>query len=88
MALTASATMAEVEEVIETETARQAAGDRPVATATVDLVASIDYDRLAAALVVATERAEAKRQAEAAELEALLAEARTMGPDTTGTEGN
>lgn len=88
MALTASATMAEVEEVIETETARQAAGDRPVATATVDLVASIDYDRLAAALVVATERAEAKRQAEAAELESLLNEARTMGPDTTGTEGN
>lgn len=88
MALTASATMAEVEAVIETETARQEAEERPLLDATADLAASIDYDRLAAALVVATERAEAQRKAEAAELEALLAEGRTMGLDTTGTEGN
>uniref|UniRef100_A0AAU7GWQ5 Portal protein n=1 Tax=Streptomyces phage Geonosis TaxID=3158856 RepID=A0AAU7GWQ5_9CAUD len=88
MALTASATMAEVEQVIQTETARQEAEDRPVATATADLAASIDYDQLAAALVVATERAEAKKLADAAELEALLAEGRTMVADDTGTEGN
>ncbi|ALY07261.1 capsid maturation protease and MuF-like fusion protein [Streptomyces phage Maih] len=92
MALTASATMAEVEQVIETETARQEAEDRPVATATVEVTASlaeaIDYDALADALVAATERAELKREAERAELEALLAEGRTMAADDTGTEGN
>ena len=87
MALTASATMAEVEAVIETETARQAA-DQPLMDATADLVASIDYDRLAAAMVSASERAELKRLADAAELEALLSEGRTMGNDNTGTEGN
>jgi len=88
MALTASATMAEVEAVIQTETARQAAEELPLLDVTADLAASIDYDRLAEALVAATEKAEARKRDEAAELEALLAEARTMGPDTTGTEGN
>lgn len=88
MALTAAATMAEVEEVIETETARQAAEEQPLMDATADLAASIDYDRLADALVAAGERAEAKRAADAAELESLLAEGRTMGTEDTGTEGN
>lgn len=88
MALTASATMAEVEQVVQAETARQEAEDRPVATATVDLSAALDYDRLADAIVAATQRAEDRAAAEAAELEALLAEGRTMGADDTGTEGN
>ncbi|ATN93750.1 capsid maturation protease and MuF-like fusion protein [Streptomyces phage Abt2graduatex2] len=88
MALTAAATMAEVEDVVAAETARQEAEDKPVATATVDLSAALDYDRLADAIVAATQRAEDKAAAEAAELEALLAEGRTMGADDTGTEGN
>jgi len=83
LALTAAATMAEADAVVEAEEARQ--------TTTVDVTASLadalDYERLADALVAATARAEARRAAEAAELEELLAEARTMGTDNTGTEG-
>lgn len=91
MALTASATMAEVEEVVETETARQASEARPVATATVDLVPVLGdglADLVADAVEDALDRREQRKRDEAAELEALLAEARTMGLDTAGTEGN
>ena len=40
-----------------------------------DIVASIDYDRLADALVAAGKRAEQQKASEEAELTALLAEA-------------
>lgn len=83
LALTAAATMAEVEAAVEAEEAQQAAE----AVTTVNLSAAIDYDRLADALVAATARAEQRKAAEAAELAALLAEADTLVGDT-GTEGD
>lgn len=100
LALTAAATMAEVDRVVAEETAVQAAvgayetgtsGDRQmldqlVADAQADGFypqPAIDYDRLADSMVAALGRAEERRKAEAAELEALLAEARKMGFDTT-----
>lgn len=81
LALTAAATMAEVEQVVETEKRRQAAAE----VTAIDQ--SIDYDRLADSLVAAMARAEDRRAAEAAELAELLAEARTMVIGTTDTEG-
>lgn len=84
VALTAAATMAEVEEAIDAEDARQAASE---AVATVDVTASLDYDRLAEAIVAATARAEAKAEAEQAELRALVAEAAKLAEDATETEG-
>lgn len=87
LALTAAATMAEVDEAIAAEEAAQAA-EQPVATAPLEVVASIDYDALADALVAAQDRAEAKRAAEAAELAELVAMAGTLDVDTTGTEGS
>lgn len=89
MALTAAATMAEVEEAVasaERQTADelmrhdQASGHYPEQ-------APLDYDRLADALVAAMSRAEQKKLDEAAELEALLAEGRKLDGDT-GTEGD
>lgn len=77
LALTAAATMAEVERAVVTEQQRQADEAAPAA------VQGIDYDRLADSLVAAMARAEDRKAAEAAELAALLAEARTMDADTT-----
>lgn len=90
LALTAAATMADVEEAVDAENERQAAEQTASAADAVEPVAgafTIDYDRLAEALVAATARAEQKKLDDAAELEALLAEGRTMDGDT-GTEGN
>jgi 2'-5' RNA ligase len=85
LALTAAATMAEVEAAVETEAARQ--GEE--ATASIDVqIGGIDYDRLADAIVAAGIRAEQRKAAEAAELEALLAEARNLEETTTGIEGD
>jgi 2'-5' RNA ligase len=88
LALTAAATMAEVDRAVETETARQAAvdayemgtsGDRRTLE---EMVASIDYDRLADSMVAAMTRAEERKAAEEAELAELLAEASKLDPDT------
>jgi hypothetical protein len=76
LALTAAATMVEVEEAVASAKAEQAAATP----------AAIDYDRLADSLVAAMARAEEAKVREAAELEALLTEARTMDDDT-GSEG-
>jgi hypothetical protein len=85
LALTAAATMAEVEAAVEAEIEyREGEALVPIELA----AASLDYDRLADALVAATERAEQRRAAEAAELASLLDEARKLEGDTTGTEGN
>lgn len=86
MALTASAGMAEVDEAVNTELARQEAEQSAVtdaAPAAVDGLA----DLVAAAVEAALDRREQRKLAEAEELEALLAEARTMDTNT-GTEGN
>lgn len=88
VALTAAATMAEVEEAVAAENERQEAEQAASAAPVADPLTGIDYDRLADALVAATARAEQKKLDEAAELEALLAEGRTMDGDDTGTEGN
>jgi len=90
LALTAAATMAEVEEVIAAEEERQAAAGR-VPPSDTEVVAggyrinaaAIDYDRLADSMVAALARAEDRRKAEAAELEALRAEALKMDLGTT-----
>ena len=78
LALTAAATMAEVEAAVaaakEPETAVP-----PVA----ELAASIDYDKLADSLVAAMSRAEDRKAAEAAELQALLSEASRMDDGIT-----
>lgn len=74
MALTAAATMADVEEVIAAEEERQEA-----AQAAEVLTAAIDYDKLADALVAAQARADERKAAEAAELAELLAMAEELG---------
>lgn len=86
MALTAAATMAEVDSAIKAETERQAVVQ--------PLVDGIDYDRLADSIVAASARAEQRKADEEAELAALLAEAAelsasaaTMGDETTEDEG-
>jgi hypothetical protein len=79
LALTAAATMAEIETVVAEEQQRQEAELVPA----VLLEGGIDYDRLADSLVAAMARADDRKAAEAAELEALLAEGRTMIGDTT-----
>jgi 2'-5' RNA ligase len=89
LALTAAATMVEVEEAVaaanDAETAAQTAvdayeqsgdGTQPLA------------DLVAAAVEAALDRREAKKLAEAAELEELLAAARNMDVSTDGTEGD
>lgn len=90
MALTAAATMAEVEEAVAAATAVvDAATVTPHTVADVAPEAEgIDYDRLADSLVAAMARAEDRKAAEAAELAALMAEAAKLDPDITGTEGN
>lgn len=81
LALTAAATMVEANEAVAAEKARQEA-ERSVTPHDVGDVApeveGIDYDRLAAAIVVAQERREAEKAAEEAELAALLAEANAI----------
>lgn len=74
LALTAAATMAEVEDAVDV------AATTRVAPVAVD-VAQIDYDRLANSFLVAMSRAEQKRVSEAAELEAFRAEVEEMGAD-------
>lgn len=78
MALTAAATMAEVEEVVRSEQRAQLAAQQSE---------PIDYDKLADSLVAAMARAEQRKAEEAAELEALLSEARSMEIDTTTDKG-
>lgn len=78
MALTAAAAMAPPAQAAKPEPQHEQADAVP---------AVIDYDRLADALVAAMGRADEKKANDAAELESLLAEARTMGGNT-GTEGN
>jgi 2'-5' RNA ligase len=79
MAITAAATMVEVNEAVAAEEARQAADVKPHDVASVASEAEgLDYDRLAAAIIQAQERREAEKAAEEAELEALLAEANAI----------
>lgn len=87
MALTAAATMAEVDEVIATEEARQAAGTYETPPAGYGMT-DIDYDKLADSMVAAMFRAEERKAAEEAELQALLDEAAKLSSETTGTEGD
>lgn len=75
LALTAAATMVEAEEAVASVKAVEAAAP------------AIDYDRLADSLVAAMARAEARSAADAAELEAIMAEVGNMVTDTTETEG-
>lgn len=77
-ALTAAAMVAEVDDAIQAEQGRQDAEQAEQVTAAAPV--AIDYDRLADSLVAAMARAEAKKLTEAAELEELLAEGRTMDP--------
>lgn len=77
-ALTAAAMVAEVDDAIQAEQDRQDAEQAEQVTAAAPV--AIDYDRLADSLVAAMARAEAKKLTEAAELEELLAEGRTMDP--------
>lgn len=77
LALTAAATMAEVDAVVAAVEA-QTAAPAPVV--------DIDYDRLADAMVASMARAEQRKAEEAAELQALIEEARRMDPTTN--EGN
>lgn len=81
MALTAAALM------VETDRAVKAEQDRQHEEARTAVEPVIDYDKLADSLVAAMSRAEDRKAAEAAELAALLAEARTMDLDTTANEG-
>lgn len=74
-ALTAAAMVAEVDDAIQAEQDRQ---DAEAGAADATASVAIDYDRLADSLVAAMARAEAKKLTEAAELEELLAEGRTM----------
>ena len=82
LALTAAATMVEVEEAVATATAHAT----PVAPQPPASVV-VDYERLADVLVAALARAEAQKLADAAELEELLSQGRTLEDDTAGTEG-
>lgn len=87
LALTAAATMVEVNEAVAAEKARQEA-ERSVTPHDVGDVAEvegIDYDRLAAAIVVAQERREAEKADEEAELAALLAEANAIFETVTAS---
>lgn len=79
VALTAAAMMAEVEEAVSAAVAAEMLGEDPEPVAG---EFAIDYDRLADAMVASLARAEDRRKAEQAELEALLSEARRMGGDT------
>jgi hypothetical protein len=80
LALTAAATMVEVEEAVASAEAVLSVADvAPEAE-------GIDYDRLAAAIVTAQEAATERKLREAAELQALIDEAGKLDPSTT--EGN
>lgn len=83
LALTAAASMVEVEEVVADVTARLAA-EQAASVATIDVTAGLDYDKLAEAMVAAMARSASQE----AELQALLAEAATIGGEDTGTEGD
>ena len=89
LALTAAATMAEVEEAVASFEEQRAADELVRVDEEAGLYAAqaIDYDRLADAMVASLARAEDRRKAEQAELESLLAEAAKLDADTTGTEG-
>ena len=84
LALTAAATMAEVDDAVAAEEERQAE-EQTASTAT---PTGIDYDQLADAIVAAGFRAEQRKADEEAELAGLLAEAAKLDLDNTGTEGN
>lgn len=75
LALTAAATMSEVDRAVR---------DFEAAPEVISpVVPAIDYDQLADSLVAAMSRAEERKSAEQAELAALLKEATTMVVDTT-----
>lgn len=84
LALTAAATMFEVEEAVAAAVAETEAADTLVAPD----VAGIDYDRLADSLVAAMARADERKAQEEAELAELLAEGRKIGADTGTSEGS
>lgn len=86
VALTAAATMAEVDQAIAAADVALTAAE-PVATVGV-IAPELDYDRLADAIVAASARADQKRAEDEAELAALLAEAAKLADDGTATEGN
>lgn len=74
LALTAAATMAEVETAVAAAQVQEAP--------TVAPVVDIDYEKLADAMVASMARAEQRKAEEAAELQALIEEARRMDPTT------
>jgi hypothetical protein len=79
-----------VEDALASVAARQEAEDQQAASVTVDVTPELGdglADLVAAAVEAALDRREQRKRDEADELEALLAEARTMDLDT-GTEGN
>ena len=79
-----------MEDALASVAARQEAEDQQTASATVDVTPELGdglADLVAAAVEAALDRREQRKRDEADELEALLAEARTMDLDT-GTEGN
>lgn len=82
MALTAAATMADVEEAVSNEKARQAATDGFL---TPIVAEAIDYDRLADAMVASMARAEQRKADDAAALSAMFAEVDKMVTDSDAT---
>lgn len=84
VALTAAATMVEVEEAVATEEARQAAVD---ATEQAGDGSRSLAELVAAAVDAALDKREARKAAEARELAELVAMAGTLDVDTAGTEG-
>lgn len=89
LALTAAATMVEVEEAVAVEIERQAADELTQHDQDAGLYNAplIDYDRLAAAIVSAQTEAEERKQREAAEAAELIEFAAKLDVDTTGLEG-
>lgn len=83
MALTAAATMAEVEEAVA---AASAVAPHDVAAVAPE-AEGLNYDLLADALVASMARAEDRKAAEAAELATLIAEAGTLVTDIGTVEG-
>lgn len=88
LALTAAAQMAEVEEAVAAEEARQDE-ERQVSAHDVAAVGSeaegLNYDALATAIVAAMERADRRKADEEAELAALLAEANAIFETVTAS---
>ena len=86
VALTAAATMVEVEEAVAAEVAHQAAEQAAPEAPVAPDVSSL-AELVAAAVDAALDKREARKAAEAAELAELVAMAGTLDVDTTGPEG-